>query len=199
MNEIAKSRFLLVLSLLLGLALGACASQVEEPPLKGARLGGPFALTDQDGRKVSERDFAGRYRIVYFGFASCPDICPTDLAVVGQALRSFEKESPDRAARVAPIFITVDPERDRPAEIKEYVSAFHPRLVGLTGTPEEIAAVARAHGVYYAKGRPSPGGGYDVNHGRFVTLFGPAGEPIAFLPYDKGAAAVAADLGRWVR
>ena len=144
MNETRPHRLRPIL--LLALALAACSGAAEEPPLKGAAIGGPFALTDQDGRSVTERDFAGRYRIMYFGFTHCPDVCPTDLAVIGQALRRFEKSDPARAARVTPIFVSVDPERDSPAVLKEYVAAFHPRLVGLTGTPRQVADAVKRYG-----------------------------------------------------
>ena len=110
------------------------------PPLKGATMGGPFTLTDQNGRRVSDRDFAGKYRLVYFGYTFCPDVCPVDLQVIGAGLRRFEASDPARAARVQPIFITVDPARDTPAVLRQYVAAFHPRLIGLTGSAEEIAA-----------------------------------------------------------
>jgi protein SCO1/2 len=195
MNETLKS----LLCLLLALALAGCSGGGEEPPLKGAAIGGPFTLTDQDGRPATERDFSGRYRIVYFGFTHCPDVCPTDLAVIGQALRRFEKSDPERAARVTPIFVSVDPERDTPPVLKEYVAAFHPRLIGLTGTPRQIAAMAKSYGAYYGKEEPGPGGGYNVNHSRLAELIGPNGEPIALLPYEKGAQALAAELDRWVR
>ena len=165
----------------------------------GAAIGGPFILTNQDGIRVTERDFAGEYRIMYFGFTHCPDVCPTDLVVIGQALRRFEKSDPERAARVAPVFVSVDPERDTPAVLKEYVAAFHPRLVGLTGTPQQVADTIKRYGAYGAKDAPSPAGGYNVNHSRLAELIGPAGEPIALLPYDKGAEAVADELDRWVR
>ena len=199
MNETPKPRHTPILGLLLALALAACSGGSEEPPLKGAAIGGPFTLTDQDGRRVTDRDYAGRYRIMYFGFTHCPDICPTDLAVIGQALRRFEKSDPARAARVIPIFVSVDPERDTPAAIKEYVAAFHPRLVGLTGTPQQVADAVRKYGAYGEKEAPGAGGGYNVNHSRLAELIGPQGEPIALLPYDKGAEAVAAELDRWVR
>jgi protein SCO1/2 len=197
MNE-AVSRFFLLLSMLASLALAACSGPAEEPPLKGATLGGAFTLTDHNGRQVSERDFAGKYRIVYFGFAQCPDVCPTDLLHIGRGLSLFEKEDAGRAAKVQPIFITTDPERDRPAVLKPYVTAFHPRLIGLTGTPEQIADVAKKHGVYYAKGDRRPDGGYSVDHSRVVILFSPQGEPIALLPHEEGAEAIAAELERWV-
>jgi protein SCO1/2 len=197
MNETAKPRPSTILCLLAGLALAACSGS-GEPPLAGASIGGPFTLTDHNGKGATDRDFAGRYRIMYFGFTHCPDICPTDLAIIGQALRRFEKSDPARAARVVPIFVSVDPERDTPAVLKDYVAAFHPRLVGLTGTPEQLADMVRRYGAYSGKGPPTGGGGYNVNHSRLAELIGPEGEPIALLPYDKGAAAVAAELDRWV-
>jgi protein SCO1 len=199
MNETPKPRLTAILCLLLGLALAGCSAGSGEPPLKGAAIGGPFTMTDQDGRIVTDRDFAGRYRIMYFGFTHCPDVCPTDLAILGQALRRFEKSDPAPAARVVPIFVSVDPERDSPAVLKDYVADFHPRLVGLTGTPQQLADMARRYGAYYGKEPAGPGGGYNVNHSRIAELIGPKGEPIALLPYDKGAEAVAAELERWVR
>jgi protein SCO1 len=200
MNERSKSRFLLVLSVGLAAAAAGCGEAPAPPaPLEGARLGGAFTLTDHRGRRVTEKDFEGRYRIAYFGFSACPDICPTDLATIGQALRRFETQHPERAARVVPTFITVDPERDTPEAIAGYVAAFHPRILGLTGSPQQIAHVARAHGVYYTKMPAEGGRGYTVDHSRLVLLFGPKGEPIAMLPWDKGADAVAAELERWVR
>lgn len=199
MNETAKPRFLLLLSLLLGLAVAACSPGGAEPPLAGATMGGPFTLTAGDGRTVTQDDFAGRYRIVYFGFTHCPDICPTDLATIGQALRLFEDEHPKRAAKVQPLFITVDPERDTPEVVKDYAAAFHPRILGLTGTPQQIADAAKKHGIYYAKGEAQPGGGYAVDHTRYIVLYGPEGEPIALLPHEQGPQAVAAELERWVR
>jgi len=199
MNETRSHRLRPLLFLSLALALAACSGAAEDPPLKGASIGGPFTLTNQDGRQVTERDFAGKYRIMYFGFTHCPDVCPMDLAVIGQALRRFEKSDPARAARVEPIFVSVDPERDTPAVLKDYVGAFHPRLVGLTGTPEQVADMVRSYGAYGSKGDPTAGGGYNVNHSRIAELIGPDGKPIALLPYEKGADAVAAELGRWVR
>ncbi|HEX8620429.1 MAG TPA: SCO family protein [Allosphingosinicella sp.] len=198
MNEVSKTRAATIACLLLALVLAGCSADRGEPPLKGAAIGGPFALTDQDGRPKTDRDFAGRYRIMYFGFTHCPDVCPTDLAILGQALRRFEKSDPARAARVVPVFVSVDPERDTPAVLKDYVAAFHPRLVGLTGTPAQIADTVKRYGAYGQKEAPEAGGGYNVNHSRLAELIGPGGEPIALLPYDKGAEAVAAELDRWV-
>jgi protein SCO1/2 len=198
MNETVKPRFFLLLPALLALAVAGCgAGKAEEPPLAGAAIGGPFTLTDQNGRQRSDREFAGKYRIVYFGFASCPDICPTDLANIGGAMRLFEKSDAARAAKVQPIFISVDPERDTPARLKEYAAAFHPRIVALTGTPQQIADAAKAYAVYYAKA-PADNGEYGMDHLRVIFLMGPDGKPIAMLPHDKDAKAIAAELERWV-
>jgi protein SCO1/2 len=198
MNESARAPLMLLISLLLAAPLASCG-QSAEPPLAGAAIGGPFALVDQNGRSVSDRDFAGRYRIVYFGYTHCPDVCPTDLATIGQALTLFEKSDPKRAARVQPIFVTVDPERDTPAAMKEYLRAFHPRLLGLTGSPARIADAEKKFAIYSRKGDVQPGGGYAMDHSRQIVLQGPKGEPLALLADDQGAQAMAAELARWVR
>ncbi len=200
MNEAFRPLLRLVVPVLLACAAVGCGSPgAESPPLSGASIGGPFTLTDQDGRQVTERDFAGRYRVTYFGFTFCPDVCPTDMQTIAQGLRLFEKEDQARAARVQPIFVSVDPGRDGPAELKQFVAAFHPRLIGLTGTPQQIAEAAKRHGVYYARQEPAPGAtGYNVDHSRVAILFGPDGAPIAILPTEEGPEAVARELGRWV-
>jgi protein SCO1/2 len=194
MNERPKFRALM----LLVLALAACTSGRAEPPLAGAAIGGPFTLTDQNGRAVSDRDFAGKYRIMYFGFTHCPDVCPTDLAAIGKGLKAFEARDKARADKVVPIFVSVDPERDTPAVMKEYVANFHPRMVGLTGPPDEIARVAKEYAVWSEKGEAQPGGGYNVNHSRAEILMGPDGKPVALLPDDQGVDGIAATLDRWV-
>lgn len=188
------------LALILLALLGACSRSADAPPLQGAAIGGPFALTDQNDHIVRDTDFAGRYRLIYFGYSFCPDVCPTDLQAIGQGLARFEKKSPERAAKVQPVFITVDPERDTPAVLKQFVGAFHPRLIGLTGTTAQIAAVAKAYGVYSAK-QPASGSGKDylVDHSRQAILLGPAGEPMVLVPQDEGADAIAATLDRWVK
>jgi len=186
-----------LLAFLLALIAGCSAEQAGAPPLQGASIGGPFTLTGQNGRPVSDRDFAGRYRLVYFGFTHCPDVCPTDLQQIGQAMRQLEKSDPELTQKVQPIFITVDPERDTPAVMKEYAAAFHPRLVGLTGTPQQIADVTKSFAIFSAKEGTGPD--YNVNHTRIAYLLGPQGEPIAILPHDEGAVAIAAEIRRWVR
>jgi protein SCO1/2 len=200
MNETRKSRFSLLLPLVGAALLAACSpGGGESAPLQGARIGGPFTLTNQDGLRVSSARFDGQYRLVYFGYTYCPDICPVDLQQIGLAMKKLEESDPELAARVQPIFITTDPERDTPKVMKEYVSAFHPRLIGLTGTPGEIAAVSKAHGVYAMKQEAEGSSDYLVNHSRLAILFGPKGEPIALLPHEEGADAIAAELKKWVR
>ena len=199
MNECAASRLPALLGLLPPLLLAAGGGGSAEPPLKGAAMGGPFTLTDHRGHRVSERDFAGFYKLVYFGFTYCPDVCPVDLQTIAAGLSAFERDDPERAARVVPIFISVDPARDTPPVLAQYVSAFHPRLVGLTGSEQEIAEVARRFAVYYRPGEPAPDGAYLVDHLRAAVLYGPEGEPIAIVPHDQGPAGVAAQLDRWVR
>jgi protein SCO1 len=198
MNETRKLPNLLALFAFLGLFAAACSGGGAEPPLKGSSINGRFALTDQDGRPADHRRFAGKYRIVYFGFTHCPDVCPTDLVQIGQGLKRFEKEDPVRAAKVQPIFISVDPERDTPAVLRQFVSAFHPRLIGLTGTEAQLADAKKNFAVYSAKEPPAEGAAYNVNHSRITFLIGPEGEPLTMLPADKGAEAVAAELDRWV-
>ena len=199
MNECVFPRLPALLLLLVGLVLAACRGDPGPVPLEGATIGGPFALTSHEGRRVTDADMAGKYRLVYFGFTFCPDVCPVDLQTIGAGLRRFEESDPDRAEKVQPIFVSVDPERDTPQVLSEYVAAFHPRLIGLTGTPEEIARVARAYGVYYQRGAPSEGGGYGVDHARMAILYGPDGKPIVIVPHDQGPDGVAAELDRWVR
>lgn len=192
------ARALLPLAIMLPLA--ACDGAASDPPpLQGAAIGGEFTLIDGEGRERHWSDFAGKYRIVYFGYTFCPDVCPVDAQAIGQALRAFEAESPDRGSKVVPIFITVDPERDTPEVVGEFARAFHPRMVGLTGSPAAIDEASKAFAVYRARGEDSAGGGYLVDHSRVAMLFGPQGDPIAVLPTDKGPQAVAEELDRWVR
>lgn len=200
MNESARPRPASLAALLLAVALAACApSPAGAPPLKGASMGGPLTLTDQNGRRVSDSAFAGRYRLVYFGFTFCPDVCPVDMQVLGAGLRQFETRAPARAARVQPIFVTVDPARDTPTVLRRFVSAFHPRFIGLTGSEAEIARTAREYGIFYERAPAEPAGGYNVSHSRMAVLYGPEGQPIAIIPHDRGADGVAAELDRWVR
>jgi protein SCO1/2 len=200
MNRINKPSATFALLIAGALALAGCnaAAPGAEPPLAGAAIGGDFALTASDGRTVQWDDFAGKYRVVYFGYAFCPDICPTDMQRVAQGLKVLKASDPAKAAKIQPIFITIDPERDTPQVVGEFAAAFSPDIIGLTGTPDQIAATAKAFKVFYAKGEVVEGGGYLVDDSAITFLFGPEGEPLATLPTDQGPDAVAAELDKWV-
>lgn len=193
--------FLIALALSSTLAACSGGSPKPEAPLESARIGGAFELTDQDGKTVRDTDFAGKHRIIYFGYSYCPDVCPIDLQKVSQGFALFEKQQPERARAIQPIFITIDPRRDTPEVLKQYVEAFHPRLIGLTGTPEQIKAVADAYLVMYKAQEPegADANGYLVDHSRQAYLMGPKGEPIALLPYDGTPEQVAAEIDKWTR
>jgi protein SCO1 len=181
------------------LALTGCQTQEAKSPLAGARLGGPFTLTNQDGKPVTDKDFAGQYRIMYFGFTYCPDICPGDMQALTAGLKAFEQKDAGRAMKVKPVFVSVDPARDTPAVVKEFIANFHPRFTGLTGKVEEVKEIAKAYGGSFMIEKADATGNYNVNHTNIATLYGPKGEPIVILPQDKGPDAIAAELDRWVK
>ena len=157
-----------------------------------------FELVDKTGKTVRWTDFDGKYRIVYFGYAFCPDVCPLDVQVAMQGLTRFEKDSPELAGQIQPIFITIDPARDTPDKVGEFAAAFHPRLLGLTGTQAEVDVAVKAFKAVAARGADTPGG-YLMDHSRMAYLMGKNGEPIAALPVDKDAPTVAADLAALVK
>lgn len=201
MNRINKPSAFTTGAIVLSLALAGCGSAgtpAADAPLAGAAIGGDFALTNSKGQTVRWGDFVGKYRIVYFGYTFCPDICPTDMQRVAQGLKELKAQDPGKAAKIATLFITVDPARDTQAVVGEFAAAFSPDIVGLTGTPAQIDAAAKAFKVFYAKGEAQLGGGYLVDHSNVVYLFGPDGAPIATLPADQDGKAVAAELARWV-
>ncbi|MEZ5833514.1 MAG: SCO family protein [Dongiaceae bacterium] len=148
-----------------------------------ALIGGPFELTDQDGDTVTNQTYQGKLRLVYFGYTFCPDACPTALGIMSAAIDKLDVA----ADRVVPIFITVDPDRDTAQVMKDYVSNFNPRMVGLTGTPEQIAKVAKEYRVFYQKAPGSSPGDYLMDHttltylmdgdGKYITHFGPDATP----------------------
>jgi cytochrome oxidase Cu insertion factor (SCO1/SenC/PrrC family) len=146
-------------------------------------VGGPFTLIDQTGKPRSDTDFRGKLLLVFFGYTTCPDICPTELMQIGLAVDRMGAA----ADQVQPLFISVDPERDTPEVLAPYVAQFHPRLIGLTGTPAEIRAIADAYKAYYAKYVPADGAVYLIDHTGFVYLMGRAGEYLGFFPPNTSA------------
>jgi protein SCO1 len=180
--------------------LAACQAQPRaKPPLEGAAIGGPFALTGEDGKPVTDAAFKGRYRIVYFGYTYCPDVCPTDVAALTQGLRAFATKDAARAAKIVPLFISIDPVRDTPAVLRTFTDQFDPRLIGLTGPPPAIAAAAKAYGVAFSAQKANADGAYLVDHTNVAYLMDPDGKPLSLLPSDEGGKAVAAELDTWVK
>ncbi len=156
-------------------------------------VGGPFTLEDGNGKQVTDSDFRGKYMLVYFGYTFCPDVCPTTLNEVADALDHLGA----KAKYLEPIFITVDPKRDTPAVVKQYTAAFSPRLIGLTGTPEQIANVAKAYRVYYAEHRTGSGpDDYSMDHSSILYLMGPDGKFIAPVRADESGKDMAEDISK---
>lgn len=153
-------------------------------------IGGPFRLTAGDGRTVTDADFRGRWMLVYFGYTRCPDACPTALQDMANAVDAL---GPDAARRVALLFITIDPERDTPALVQDYVSAFNAPITALSGTPEQIAAAARAYRVYYAK-HPRDDGGYDMDHSSIIYLMDPRGVLVGNFTHETPPDAITTKL-----
>jgi cytochrome oxidase Cu insertion factor (SCO1/SenC/PrrC family) len=156
-----------------------------------ALVGGPFTLTDQTGKRVTDRDFRGKFMLVFFGFTNCPDVCPTALQVMAAAL---DKLGPN-AERITPVFVSVDPEHDTPAMLAAYVASFHPRLVGLTGSQAEIDAVAKEYRVYVKKvPDPKSSAGYTMDHSSIIYVMGPDGSYRAHFTHATSPDAMASRL-----
>ena len=156
-------------------------------------VGGPFELVDGDGRKVTEQDFEGRHMLVYFGYTFCPDVCPTTLLNASAAL---DEIGPALSSKVRLVFISIDPERDTPEVVKEYAGHFHPGTAGLTGTPEQVAAAARAWRIYYRKAAPEEDGSYLVDHSSILFLMDGDGRYVTHFGHEATAADMASALKR---
>ncbi|ODA66328.1 hypothetical protein A7A08_02726 [Methyloligella halotolerans] len=160
-----------------------------------ALIGGPFTLTNQDGKQVTEKDFRGKHMLVFFGFTHCPDICPAELQVIAEALDDLG----DKAEEVVPVFVTVDPARDTPEALKEYLSNFGDRFVGLTGSDKEIAKVAKEYRVTYQVHKEKPDDeNYNVDHSAIVYLMGPDGSYVDHFSYGTAPDKMAEGLKRYL-
>jgi protein SCO1 len=153
-----------------------------------ALIGGPFHLTDQNGKPRSDSDFRGQYLLVFFGYTNCPDVCPTTLQTITNAMDGLGSD----AAKVTPIFITVDPERDTPSVLKAYAANFTPRLVALSGSPDDIASVAKLYRIYYKK--VGEGTDYSMDHTALIYLMGPDGNYLAHFSPEATADDIVKDL-----
>jgi protein SCO1 len=172
-------------------APGAGLADISAPV--GATIGGPFALTDQNGTPRRPEDFRGKLMLIYFGYTFCPDVCPTDLMAITQALDMLGP----KAVAIQPIFISIDPERDS-SVMGEYLRAFHPSFVGLTGTPEEIRKVANSYKAFYSRVEDARGGDYTIDHSGVIYLMGREGEYLGFMPPQTGPARLVEILRKYL-
>lgn len=176
MDRLSARLAFLVLSCVL---LAACLPA----PQGGKPVGADFVLQGPAGA-VDSHGFRGKLMLVFFGYVHCPDVCPTSLAAMNEVLNGM---TPEERARIQPILISVDPERDTPEALKNYAAYFHPSLIGVTGTPEQIAALAKAFGAGYVKQPARPDGSYAVDHSANTYLVGKDGRLAATLPYGAAA------------
>jgi protein SCO1/2 len=165
-----------------GARSGGLASKIQ--------VGGPFALTNMLGEPVTDQSWPHRWKLIYFGYTYCPDVCPTELQTISSALDQLGPE----ADRIVPLFITIDPGRDTPATLAGYVKLFDPRLIGLTGTDAQIATVAREFRVYYARVTPKDAAAYLMDHSSFVYLMSPDGQLRALIQPGATAESMAAAI-----
>lgn len=176
-----------------GMAVPSSGGGMQLPD--GVALGGPFTLVNQAGQPVTERDYAGRWMLVYFGFTYCPDVCPTELGTIAAAIDAM---GPAGEA-VTPVLITVDPQRDTPAALLDYVGRFHPRMQGLTGTPEQVAEAARRFRVFYSRVQRDENTNYLMDHSSFIYLVGPDGRVRVLFRPDTSPETMAASVSGQVR
>jgi len=173
---------------------GSDAQQTAETRKTGkALIGGPFKLTDHTGNIRTEKDLLGRYTLMSFGFTQCPDVCPTTLQTMSEAMEALGPV----AARIQPVFVSVDPDRDTVARLKVYHGSFDKRIMMLTGDTVSIARIAKAYKVGYKKMKPAADGSYQVNHSALIYLMGPKGEYITHYPYTITPAKLAEGLKKW--
>lgn len=197
-----SEKLLLLIAVVLGLFVTALAlfweptlpqQPVPQAAAKAA-VGGDFSLRSADG-PVSLHDFKGKVVLVYFGYTFCPDICPTALAATAESLKKLTAEE---LARVAVIFVSVDPERDTPERLKEYTQFFHPAMVGVTGTPEQLAEIAARYGVFYARQTVETAGGYVVDHSAETYVVGPDGVLREKLPHGAAPELVVRSIRQYL-
>ena len=179
-----------ILLLAIAAALGLYtwnAALVNQTVSGVALIGGPFEMVNQNGNKVTEKDFAGKPMLLFFGYTYCPDVCPTELQIMSTTLDQLG----DQAKNVQPVFVTIDPERDTPAVLKNYLDSFGPRWTGLTGTPDQVRNIARVWHVFYEKrdNKDAPTD-YLMDHSSFIFLMGPDGKFIKHFNYTTDSKAL---------
>lgn len=163
--------------------------------IANVEIGGPFTLTDHTGRQVTDRDYLGGFTLVFFGYTFCPDVCPTVLGDIALAL----DELGDDSVAITPLMISIDPERDTPATLAEYVPLFHERLIGLSGTPEQIKAVGDAYRILYRRVEDPNYTFYLMDHTSFVYLLDPEGKVVSLFRYGTAPEEMAAIIRQHMR
>jgi protein SCO1/2 len=196
MKALIKKRILGLLILACAAVVAGLASYSVLHPGRGpissgaALIGGPFALTAHSGKRVSDKDFRGKYMLISFGYTYCPDVCPTELQVISAALDQMG----DKAKDIQPLFVSIDPERDSAEALSYYMKNFHPSYLGLTGSEEEIRRVAKAYRVYYAKANSSGANDYLMDHTSIIYLMDKQGTFLKHFSYGTDAKALARDI-----
>lgn len=195
----ATCLLVLVLVLLAANPHPATARENTPPAPDVTRLfGGPFDLTDHTGARRTDQDFDGKWRLMFFGYTNCPDICPTNLAIMTEALESLPA---DMAAAIAPIFITLDPARDTSDYLADYVAALHPKLIGLTGDAKALTTVMRSFRIHRRKVPDAslPEGNYWIDHSSLTFLMGPDGRFVTLFPHDTDAGVMSERIASHLR
>jgi len=177
-------------------SIGRAATPV--PPPLDSLFGGAFELVNQDGMTVTDRDFRGRFMLIYFGYTFCPDICPYSLQTMTEALESV---APEDTKKVQPIFVTIDPARDTPEFLKKYVALYGENLIGLSGSEAQIRVAAKAYRIHRRKVIPADledKNDYFVDHSSLIYLMSPDGKFLTFFPYDTDAVTMATTITKYV-
>jgi protein SCO1/2 len=176
-------------------------NNAESKPMEiaGADIGGPYMLVDQTGKTVTEKNYAGQYKLIYFGFTYCPAICPTELQKISSVIKKLEKDNAALAAKIQPLFITVDPERDTPAVMREYVKLFHPRMAGLSGSLAQIADAKKKYRIYSAQVKSESATDYTVDHSSFIYLMGPNDQLLGIYRSQDNADMIFTDLLKHIK
>ena len=205
-NRLKRTAILAVIALIIGAGVGYYQVHMEnlqiirpaEKPeqddgimnIAGLQVGGPYALVDENGEQVSEKTYQGQYKLVFFGFTFCPDVCPAELQKMAKVLEALGP----RAERITPLFITVDPARDTPEVMKEYTDQFDARIIGLTGTEDQIDLMEKNFRVFAAKAEDENLSEYTMNHSSFTYLMGPQDEFLGLYRSEDDAIDIAADI-----
>ncbi|MCC6598080.1 MAG: SCO family protein [Alphaproteobacteria bacterium] len=168
----------------------------EVMKVAGADIGGAFTLVDSSGRSVTDKEFEGQFLLIYFGFTYCPAICPTELRKISEVVSLLEADNPEAAKRLQPLFITVDPQRDTPEVVGAYISLFHPRLVGLSGSAAQIEQVKKDYRIYAVKVQEEGMSDYTFDHSSFIYLIDPARKLAGIYRIEDAPAVIYKDVRR---